>query len=175
MGYVCVQLVNSGIMIFNFYASGAKDPDMHTPNEWAESLAKEIERKTQAKDVQDKAVELRRNIIAEQWEPLWEEVVREFQAHCEAYNDKLKPERKLALHPDLHGFMIRPDALGEIIRVHHDRQSRRIHIKTSQSSLSLQPAVQMTENGKLFLANSYGNYYAPAYLAQKFIQEGVGQ
>jgi hypothetical protein len=154
MGCVCVQLVNSGIMILNFYASCAKDQDMDTPDEWADSLAKDIESKRQAAEARDSAVELRRNIIADQWNPLWEELMREFQAHCEAFNKRLNPERKLALHRDAQEFIIRPDALGEIVLVRHDLQAKRIEIKTPKSSISLRPEVLMTENGRLFLANS---------------------
>lgn len=167
-----MHITNSGIMFISVFA---EDPDggrkmVGSADDWAEGLARKIEEKNLETISREKSVALRREIIEEQMPLLWEEVMREFQSHCEAYNAKLKPERKLALFRERDGFVIKPDALADIIQVSFSSQAKRITVRALSKSTTYEPRVFMDESGKVGLFSMYGEPSTPAMIARSAIE-----
>ncbi|MGA2896906.1 MAG: hypothetical protein ABSE27_04835 [Acidobacteriaceae bacterium] len=154
-----MQIVNRGIMFLtiNGLDRGAV---MGTPEEWANRLAKRLEDKRILRQADDDAVAMRREIVAEKLPVLWEELIKEFREYCKAYNERIRPERKLDLFPELDGFVIKPDAKGEIIRVHLDRGTKRISVATAKSKDWYSPSVEMTGNGNILLKSDRGGLFS---------------
>jgi hypothetical protein len=120
------------LMALSFEPGG---DNMSSPEDWARSLGEEIRLKQSATREDAQAVAMHRDIIAEKMPLVWEEVLAAFQSHCIAYNEQLKPDRTLALHrTGSHSFMVRPDALPEIVVGQYDSNTKRILIKTTAGS-----------------------------------------
>ena len=85
---------------------------------------------------------------------MWEEVLAAFQKCCDAYNEQVKPERKLGLHRGgSHEFMIRPDALPEIVVGKYDPHTRWIEIRSSVGQEVYYPSVVHTGSGGVELVS----------------------
>jgi hypothetical protein len=98
---------------------------------------------------------------------LWEESMQAFSEYCKAYNDRFKPERTLHLFKELDRFVIKPDALGDIVQARIDRQTERIQIATRLSKEWYRAAVGMRGDGTVYLSSESGGTYTPAKIAEK--------
>ena len=154
-----LQIVNRGIMFLTINGLD-RGASMGTPEEWASRLAKRLEEKRIIRQGGDDAVAMRREIIAEKLPVLWEELAKAFGEYCKAYNERIRPERKLALFPELDGFEIKPEAKGKIIQVHLDRGTKRICVTTEKSKEWYSPSVEMTGNGNILLESDRGRLFS---------------
>jgi hypothetical protein len=82
------------------------------------------------------------------------------------YNDRVKPERTLHLYKELDRFVIKPDALGEIVHARIDRETKRILIAATRSKEWYQPRIGI-KDGNVYLASESGPTYTPAEIAEK--------
>jgi hypothetical protein len=146
---------------------------MVNPEEWARSLGEELESKERVSADIAQTVAMRRAIEAEKMPLKWDELLAAFQEHCAAYNEQLKPERKLYLHRlRSHDFMIRPDALPEIIVGKYDPHTRWIEIRSSVGKETYFPQVEMTGSGEVQLtALSTKRVKTPASIARDTLRE----
>ena len=148
---------------------------MGSADEWARSLAKKTEDKEMQSSEQARITAMNRDIVAEQMPTVWEDLLREFQVHCNAYNEQAKPERTLALHrTGAHNFMVRPDALEEIVRGHYDYQTKSISIVTSRGTEWFLPRPVLSGTGRVELVSrSTERQISLSSIAQKSIETGL--
>jgi hypothetical protein len=167
-----MQIVNRGI-IFVTLCLEAGGNKMGNPEEWARSLGEEIKSKQRVDREIAQSVAMRREIEAEKMPLKWEEVLSAFQQCCTAYNEQVKPERTLGLHRvGSHEFMIRPDALPEIITGKYDLHTKFIEIRSSIGKETYFPSVNMTGSGDVELV-SYETKQTknPTSIAQDTLRE----
>jgi hypothetical protein len=123
-------------------------PLTDSQTDWAIAFGEEIKQKQSATNREMQSVSMHRDIEAEHMPLRWQEVLVAFQDHCTAYNDLIKPERPLALHrTGAHSFMIRPDALSEIVNGTYDYQTKRITIRTRKGTELYLPHVVLIGSG----------------------------
>lgn len=167
-----MQIVNSGIMFITL-SFVARENNMGNPDEWARSLGQEIQAKEQVDREIARTVAMRREIEAEKMPLKWEEVIAAFQSCCTAYNEQLKPKRALGLHRSgSHEFMVRPDALPEIITAKYDPRTKFIEIRSSVKNETFFPSANLTGSGEVDLV-SYETKKVkyPITIAQDTIRE----
>jgi hypothetical protein len=140
---------------------------MGTPEDWADRLAKRLEEKRTLQKRDDDAVAMRREIIAERLPVVWEELIKAFGDYCKAYNDRIKPDRTLAIFRELEGFCVKPDARGEIIRARLDRGTKRIQVATTKSKDWYSPNVEMKGNGNVLLESERGRVFSVSEVVEK--------
>jgi|HubBroStandDraft_1064217.scaffolds.fasta_scaffold374997_1 hypothetical protein len=140
---------------------------MGTPEEWADRLAKRQEEKRITHQSHDAEVAKVQKLITEKFPLLWEELMQAFSEYCKAYNDRIKPERTLHLFKELDRFVIKPDALGDIVNARLDRQINRILIATTLSKESYRASVGMRDDGIVYLSSESGGTHTPAEIAEK--------
>lgn len=146
---------------------------MGNPDEWARSLGEDIKAKQAVEKDIAQTVAMRREIEAEKMPLKWEEVISAFQQCCAAYNEQLKPQRALGLHrTGSHGFMIRPDALPEIVTGKYDPGTRFIEIRSSVGKETYFPSAKMIGSGDIDLV-SYETKQTktPTAIAQNTLRE----
>lgn len=126
-----MQIINRGIMFVTL--SEAKGNSMGNPEDWADSLAKRKQAKQDDEIRKAEFTAMNRKIEEEGMPQLWGELIAEFDRHCKVFNERVQPERELACHRmSSNRFMVRPDALPEIIVGEYDPQIKRITITTHQ-------------------------------------------
>lgn len=166
-----MQIVNSGIMFVT--VSVDRGEIMGSPEEWARSLGEEIKAKDRVERDIAQTVAMNREIEAEKMPLKWEEVIAAFQTCCIAYNGQVKPQRRLDLHRGgSHQFIIRPDALPEIITGKYDPHNRRIEICSSVGKETYFPLVSHVGSGDVELMSlETKRVKNPATIAQDTIRE----
>ena len=167
-----MQIVNKGIM-FVTLSLEAKGRSMSNPEEWARSLGEEIETSKRVDREMAQAVAMNRDIEAEKMPLKWEELCTAFQSCCTAYNEQLRPERKLAGYRNgTNSFSVRPDALPEIVEATYD--IKRIHIQTRGVSEWFIPHVILVGSGDVELISVSTRRAVPVdKIAQNAIREGL--
>jgi hypothetical protein len=168
-----VQIINHGMMLVSLSIDSGGG--MGSADDWASGLAKEKKASEKRALDQAQATAMSRNIIAEQMPTVWDDLLKEFQEHCRAYNDLVKPERPLALHgTGAHDFMVRPDAMDEIVRGHYDEDPHKISIVTARRTEIYQPQAVLEGSGRVaLLSRSTGAVVSLASIARKAIEIGV--
>jgi hypothetical protein len=126
-----LQITNSGIMFLTISVSSGGV--MGNAEEWARTLKQTSDAKQAEEDRSAQRTAMNRNIIAQQMPTIWEDLIKEFQTHCTAFNEQFKPERLLALHRSgTYEFIVRPDAMEEIVTGHYSYDNWMISITTRQ-------------------------------------------
>ncbi len=166
------QIVNRGMM-FVTLSLGTRGNEMGNAEEWARSLGEELEAKERVSADITQTVAMRRAIEAEKMPLRWDELIAAFQEHCTAYNEQVNPPRKLYLHRSgSHNFMIRPDALPEIVTGRYDSHTRWIEIRSSVGKETYFPQVEMTGSGEVQLtALSTKRAKTPSAIARDTLRE----
>lgn len=162
-----VQIINRGIMFLTINFRLNQGVGMGTPEEWANRLAKKLEEKRIIRQKESDAVATGREIIAEKLPLVWEELGKAFGEYCNAYNERIKPDRILILFPELNGFVIKPDARGEIIQVHLDGKTKRIHVVTAKSGEWYLPSVEVKGNGNILLESDRGGVFSVSEVIER--------
>jgi hypothetical protein len=148
-----LQIVNSGIMFVTLSLGGGVT-GMGTSEEWARSLGEDLKAKQRVERDIAQTVAMQREIETEKMPLKWDEVLAAFQEHCTVYNEQVKPERTLALfRAGQHDFMVRPDALPEIITGSYDPHTRRIEIRSRVGKDSYFPRVVLAGSGDVELVS----------------------
>lgn len=128
---------------------------MGSAEEWARSLKASMDAKQAESNRAVERVTMNRNIVAEQMPVIWDSLLAEFANCCKAFNEQIKPERELALHrTGSHDFMVRPDAMEEIVRGHYFCDLHHISIITKRGTELFVPGVLHVGTGKVFLVSS---------------------
>lgn len=151
--------------------------NMGNAEEWARSLAKKNEEKELQSSEQARITAMSRDIVAEQMPIVWDDLLREFQSHCNAYNEQVKPQRTLTLfRTGQNDFMVRPDALEEIVRGHYDYQTKDISIVTVRGTERFMPRPVLSGTGHVELVSrSTGRQISPVSIAQNAIETGLNR
>lgn len=146
---------------------------MGTSDEWARSLGEEIKSKERVEADIAQTVAMHRQIEAEKMPLLWDELIAAFQEHCTAYNEQVNPPRKLYLHrTGPHNFMVRPDALPEIVKGNYNPQNRWIEVLSSIGRETYFPQVEMKGSGEVHLtALSTKRVKTPSAIARDTLRE----
>ena len=146
-----MKIENSGIIFITLCSRCGVD-QMGSSEDWARSLGEEIEISKRVDREMAQTVAMNRAIEAEKMPLKWEEVLAAFQEHCIAYNEQIKPERKLGLHrTGSYEFAIKPDALPEIITGKYDPGTRWIEIRSSIGKETFYPTVIHSGSGDVEL------------------------
>jgi len=148
---------------------------MSKAEEWANALGEEIKANRHAVREDERMVAMQRDIVAEKMPLKWDEVCASFQRHCTAYNEQVHPERKLVFALlGKHQFMIRPDALGEIVIGQYYPQTKAITIQTPVGTEWFKPKVMVEGSGSVELVSSTTQSETdPDSIAQAAIREGL--
>jgi hypothetical protein len=149
---------------------------MGSADEWARTLKQANDAKQEETDRKTQRTAMNRSIIAQQMPTIWEDLIKEFQKYCTAYNEQFKPERALALHRSgSYDFRIRPDALEEIVIGHYSYENWMISITTRQGVVEwFEPQVHQIGAGKVELASRGGRgQMSLESIAGKKIMEGL--
>lgn len=148
---------------------------MGNAKDWAHTLKQTNDAKQAAADRDTQRTAMIRDIIAEQMPTVWEDLLKEFTEHCDAYNEQFNPERKLSLHrTGAYIFMIRPDAMEEIVSGHYSPDAKQVILSTRGGKKIYKPYVYEVGAGEIRLSPLGAN--APMNLdsiAQKTIQDGL--
>ncbi len=169
-----MQIINRGI-IFIVQSSEGERREMTDTRDWARSIGKEVEEREQKAIRRAQNVAMQRDIIAEEMPLRLEELYRAFQACCETFNEINNPERKLAFfRTGSSNFMVRPDALDEIVSGEYDSQTKRIKITTPAGTDIFLPMVNLEGAGSCHLVSySTGRATTPEKIAQDAIRHGI--
>jgi hypothetical protein len=148
---------------------------MGNPEEWAMSLSKEIEEKEGVALDESQRVAMQREIIAKRMPQIWDEVLVEFQTHCHAYNEQIKPKRILTLvQEDQHQFIVRPDAMADTISGQYDPHTKTIFISTVGTMEQFYPAVELIGSGSVHLVSrTTGFETSPTQIAQDALRKSL--
>ncbi len=146
---------------------------MGTSEEWARSLNEELKSKERVDRDIAQTVAMRREIEAEKMPLMWNELLAAFQEHCTAYNEQVNPRNKLGLHRrGSYDFMVRPDALPEIVTGRYDPHTRWIEICSSVGKETYFPQVEMAGSGDVQLtALSTKRVKTPSAIARDTLRE----
>lgn len=146
---------------------------MGSAEEWARTLKANMEGKQAEADRLADRVAMNRNIVAEQMPGIWDSLLVEFANHCKAFNEQTNPERELALHRmGAHDFMVRPDAMEEIVRGHYAYDTCSISITTRRGTEWFLPKVVLVGTGTAVLvSNTTQAQISPASIARNAISE----
>ncbi|MGO9795544.1 MAG: hypothetical protein ACLPLZ_05550 [Terracidiphilus sp.] len=168
--------MNRGIMFVTIAVPS--EEIMESADEWARTLKQANEAKQAETDKETQRTAMNRNIIAQQMPTVWEDLIKEFQKYCNAYNEQFKPERLLALHRSGScDFFIRPDALEEIVIGHYSYENWMISISTRPGVVEwFEPQVYQVGAGKVELASRGGRgHMSLESIAGRKIKEGLAQ
>ncbi len=128
---------------------------MTDAQDWARSLRKQRDAKINAEAEQHKKVALQRDIVAERMPQLWEELIAEYRKYVAAYNGEFEPDRILAVHCGRNSFMVRPDAMPEIITGKLELNPHKIEIIAGGRQFSYSPQAVLEGAGNLQLIAAY--------------------
>lgn len=151
---------------------------MGSADEWARTLKQANDAKQDETDRQTQRTAMNRSIIAQQMPTIWDDLIKEFEKYCNAYNEQFKPERTLALQRSgSYDFSIRPDALDEIVQGHYSHENWMISISTRPGVVEwFEPVVYQVGAGKVELASRGGRgQMSLESIAGKKIKEGLLQ
>ncbi|MGA7831881.1 MAG: hypothetical protein WCA21_13050 [Terracidiphilus sp.] len=167
-----MKIENSGIIFITLCSRCGVD-QMGSSEDWARSLGEEIEISTRVDREMAQTVAMNRDIEAEKMPLKWEELCTAFQSCCTAYNEQLRPERKLAGYRNgTNHFSVRPDALPEIVEASYD--TKRIRIQTHGVSEWFIPHVILVGSGDVELISVSTRRAVPVdKIAQNAIREGL--
>jgi hypothetical protein len=169
-----MQIINHGIIFLTI--SVPSGGTMGSADEWARTLKQANDAKQDETDRQVQRTAMNRSIIAQQMPTIWDELIKEFQKYCNAYNEQFKPDRPLALHRSgVHDFFIRPDALEEIVQGHYSHENWMISISTRPGVVEwFEPQVYQIGAGKVELVSRGGRAQTSLEsIAGKKIKEGL--
>jgi hypothetical protein len=95
-------------------------------------------------------------LVAEEMPLLWKELCEEFQKHCNAFNEQTRPQRKLGFYLiGVHHFIVRPDALEEIVIGHYHFDTYRISIEMRRAGIEwFVPSISQVATGEVKLASA---------------------
>jgi hypothetical protein len=169
-----MQIVNGGIM-FVTLSLGTRGDEMGNPEEWALGIGKEIAGKERATLDKGQQVAMQREIIAEKMLQIWEEILVEFQAHCHAYNEQIKPKRILTLFRESqHQFIVKPDAMADTISGQYDPHTKTIVISTVGIGEQFYPEVELRDSGSVRLVSrTTGFETSPTQIAQDALRKSL--
>ena len=151
---------------------------MGSADEWARTLKQANDAKQAEADRETQRTAMNRSIVAQQMPTVWEDLIKEFQKYCNAYNEQFKPVRPLALHRSgSYEFIIRPDALDEIVRGHYSHENWMISVSTRPGMVEwFEPLVYQVGAGKVELASRGGRgQMSLESIAGRKIKEGLQQ
>lgn len=127
---------------------------MGSAEEWARTLKQSTDVKQAELDREANRTAMNRQIVAQQMPEIWQDLIREFEGHCKAYNEQFKPERILTLHRSgAYEFIVRPDAMEDIVTGQYSYENWLISISTRQGVVNwYEPQVYQVGTGKVKLA-----------------------
>ena len=168
-----MQIINRGIMFLTIVVPS--EDIMGGADEWARTLKQANDAKQAETDRQTQRTAMNRSIIAQQMPTIWEDLIKEFNNYCNAYNEGFKPERPLTLHRSgTYEFRVRPDALEEIVLGHYSHENWMIGITTRPGVVEwFEPQVYQVGAGKVELASRGGPQMSLGSIAGKKIKEGL--
>jgi hypothetical protein len=150
---------------------------MSSADDWARTLKQASDAKRTAEDKEAQRVVMVRDIIAQQMPTVWEDLIKEFQNHCDAYNEQFKPARPLALHRSgAHDFIVRPDAMEEIVSGHYSYENWMISISPRHGVVDwFEPLVFQVGAGEVKLVKRGGNagQMSIQSIARTYIAQGL--
>jgi hypothetical protein len=143
--------------------------------DWAKSLREQRDAKRNAEAEKHRKVALQRDIVAEKMPQLWEELIAEYRNHAAAYNGELEPERTLAVHTGRNSFMVRPDAMPEIVTGKLELTTHKVEIIAGSSQFSYWPNPVLEGTGSLQLvsANAPQRVVTLAEIVRETLQAGL--
>ena len=148
---------------------------MGSGEERAKALAELLKSKRQESASAASRVAMSRDIVAEQIPGVWEDLIEEFEDYCENVNEQVNPERKLAVHrTGPHDFMVRPDAMPEIVQGHYAYDTRAISIRNYKGVEWYLPKVYLVGTGSIHLVSkSTGHVTNLDAIAQNAIDDAM--
>jgi hypothetical protein len=173
---VCAMQLSGDFILTLSFGRQARTICMGSADDWARQIGEQIKSKQQNADNAAERVATNRNIIAEQMPQIWDDLIAAFRECCKAVNEQVKPERKLALHQSgKYDFMVRPDAMEEIVRGHYAHDAKTVSIQTRAGTELFLPKVFQIGAGEVRLASrSTGVTSTVETIARTAIEKGLG-
>jgi hypothetical protein len=131
-----------------------EDADMGNAEDWARLMGEQIKAEQQESDLERQRTEKNRASVDEQMPLLWEEICKEFDKHCTAFNEQTKPQRVLVFHRlGPLEFRIHPDAMGDVVIGKYTFDTKHIVIRTDAGEEWFSPEMTHVRTGKVILVS----------------------
>lgn len=131
-----MRLINHGI-IFLTVTLGDVDTTMQDAEKWAAGFAKKIADEQESTDQRERVALMKSDAVKARAPQLWDEVVAKLEEYAKAFNERFNKRRKLSCQRlTSHQFMVRPDALPEIVVATYFPSERRILVKSGREGHS---------------------------------------
>lgn len=148
---------------------------MQDAEKWAAGFAKKIADEQDATGQRERVALMKHEAVKTRSPQLWDEVVEKLQEYATAFNQRFNKRRKLTWHmPASYQFMVRPDAMPEIVEAKYFPSEHRILVKSGREGHSYQATARL-QGSQVAVVLEEGNFgeISPEFIAQRAIEEGV--
>jgi len=166
-----MQLVNNGTLYISISLKGSAS--MPDAEKWAEDLNKSLRGEKDAATEQARVVQMKREIVAERFPQIWDELRALYRQHVDAFNAQRNPRRKLSCFESAYGiFTIKPDAQDDMIVVQYDPTGRTIKVIMGRESETYRPKARMHGDGAIVLESNSGEWSLESIVHQS-LERGI--